>query len=51
MTWKYTKQAPLQSIPVVIRTNDDGSMESCIVTREDVQAWIAEGNTPEAADE
>lgn len=49
MTWKYAQT----TIPntVVYRVNEDGTMESCLVTREDVQEWIAQGNTPEAADE
>lgn len=44
--WKYTNN----NCDVVIRELPDGRLESCLVTREDVQAWIAEGNTPEAAD-
>lgn len=45
--WKYTDTTET----AVVRINPDGTMESCIATREDVQAWIAEGNTPEAADD
>lgn len=44
--WKYAPNNP----DVVYRINADGSMESCFATREDVQEWIAEGNTPEPAD-
>jgi len=44
-TWQYTDQANL----VVSRTLPDGRGESCLVTREDVQAWIADGNTPDPA--
>ena len=38
--WKYTDE----SRSVVVRTNDDGSMESCIAEREDVVKWVEEGN-------
>lgn len=44
-TWKYTDD----SETVVVRTLPDGRQESCLVTRADVQQWIAEGNTPESA--
>jgi len=45
--WKFTDA----SETVVMRTTDDGIMESSLVTREDVQAWIAEGNTIKKASE
>ncbi|MEI6730104.1 MAG: hypothetical protein WCL30_02500 [Pseudomonadota bacterium] len=31
---------------VVFRVNDDGSMESHLVTADIIQDWISEGNTP-----
>jgi hypothetical protein len=45
-TWKYTNADQT----VVYRILDDGSTESCLVTRVDVQEWIANGNTPAPAD-
>lgn len=39
--WQYTDETRR----VVFRTNADGTMESCLATREDVQAWVAAGNT------
>lgn len=44
--WKYTDETR----SVVVRVNEDGSMESCIATREDVVAWVAQGNTIEEPD-
>jgi len=44
--WKYAY--PDNS--VVFRIYPSGEMESCLVTREDVQSWIAEGNMPYAVD-
>lgn len=46
MGWKYTDETRR----VVVRVNDDGSMESCIATREDVVKWVAEGNQIEEPD-
>jgi hypothetical protein len=43
--WRYTDS----SQQVVIRTLDNGGMESCIATRPDVVAWVAAGNTILAA--
>ena len=43
MNWKYTNE----QCNVVYRVNADGSMESCIATREDVVEWVAQGNTIE----
>lgn len=51
MNWKYAPKPTLESPDVVYRTNENGNMESCFVSRPDVQEWIAEGNIPEAADE
>lgn len=44
--WKYTNNERT----VVYRVHPTGEMESCVVTREDVQEWIANGNTPEEPD-
>lgn len=38
--WRYYEHNP----DVVIRTWDDGRIESCYVTVPEVQAWIAAGN-------
>lgn len=43
--WKYTDTTE----NVVIRTYPDGSMESCLTTRDDVVAWVAAGNTIQPA--
>ena len=40
--WGYTDE----TLKVVFRMHDpSGAMESCIVIREDVQEWVAKGNT------
>lgn len=41
MDWKYTDDTRT----VVYRVHEDGSMESCLATREDVLDWVAQGNT------
>lgn len=46
MNWKYTDEKRT----VVYRVNEDGSMESCIATREDVVKWVEEGNKIEDPD-
>lgn len=45
MTWRYTDNTKL----VVVRDLETGEQESCLVTRADVQEWIAQGNEPEDA--
>lgn len=47
MEWKYTNEKR----NVVYRVNGDGSMESCIATREDVLEWVVAGNVIEGPDE
>jgi hypothetical protein len=45
--WKYADAAQT----IVYRTLDDGAIESCYVTRDDVQAWVKEGNVIVPPDE
>lgn len=42
--WQYVANSQ-QPNTIVVRTYPDGSMESCIATREDVVAWVKAGNT------
>ena len=48
--WKYAPAPLLGGERVVYRTHADGSMESCVESREDVLAWLAAGNTIEPAE-
>ena len=41
-TWKYTDA----DNRVVSRTLENGGIASCLVTAQEVQDWIAAGNTP-----
>lgn len=43
--WKYTDETKKS----VVRTLDDGRMESCLSTRADVQEWIASNGEPAPA--
>ena len=42
MNWRYADA----NKTIVYRMLEDGGMESCLATREDVVAWMDEGNIP-----
>ena len=49
--WKLIKNIITKNEDVVLRTWDDGHQESCMITAKEYLEWLAEGNTPEPADE
>jgi hypothetical protein len=51
LIWKLMPMMPMQNTQVVWRELEDGKQESCLVTAPEYLAWLAEGNTPIAADE
>ena len=48
--WKYYKNLEGENVGI-LKQNSNGSITMKLLTNEDVQEWIAEGNTPEPADE
>jgi len=48
--WKLQPNTPNQQAQIVTRVNDNGLVESCLVTAEEYLKWLEEGNTPEPAD-
>lgn len=48
--WQLMPLTFMQTTQVVWREWEDGRQESCLVTAPEYIAWLAEGNTPEAAE-
>jgi len=51
MTYKLVKNIVTGQNDLVIRNLEDGKVETCLITDEAYLAWLAEGNTPEEADD
>jgi hypothetical protein len=49
--WKLIKNSITGQEDVVWRKWEDGRQESCAVISEQDRAWLAEGKTPEPAEE
>jgi len=48
--WKYYKDTSGKEIGIT-KTHADGSYSTILLSNPDVAKWLAEGNTPEPADE
>jgi hypothetical protein len=49
--WKLMPRSEGQNVDVVWRKWSDGRQESCLVNTPEYLKWVAEGNTPEEADD